>query len=168
MVNNMYYFNVFFLFSILGHFIENFFYTGKDSGILYGYWTPIYGIGVGVIIFTYNLITKKFKLNSISKFIITFLIGSILLAGLELLGGIIIEKLLHTTFWDYSNEAFSIGRYTSLKMSLIWGICSVIVIYILKPIIDIIVKHIPNFVTYILITLLSADLILTFSPFLVK
>ena len=42
----MYYVNTFFLFSILGHFIEDFFYVTKDSGIFFGWWTPIYGIGV--------------------------------------------------------------------------------------------------------------------------
>ena len=45
-----YYLNYFFLFSIFGHFIEGFFYSDGDSGILNGYWTPIYGLGVIVII----------------------------------------------------------------------------------------------------------------------
>lgn len=33
----MYYFNYFFIMSIIGHFIESFFYTNNDSGILFGY-----------------------------------------------------------------------------------------------------------------------------------
>lgn len=164
----MYYLKTFFVFSILGHFIENFFYTAKDSGILYGYWTPIYGMGVIITIALFNLINKKVKLNKISKFIITFFIGAIVLSFLEFLSGILIEKLLHITFWDYSNQKFNIGRYTSLKMSLIWGVSSLIIIYIIKPLIDKYIEKIPNIVIYILITLFAVDCIISLAPNLIK
>jgi len=131
----MYYFNIFFLFSVLGHFIENIFYTSKDSGILFGWWTPIYGIGVVIIILIYNICIKKIKINKYLKAVLVFLINAIALSIIELIGGILIEKVLHITFWDYSKEAFSIFRYTSLKMTFIWGLSSLLVIYILKPII---------------------------------
>ena len=58
----MYYVNTFFLFSILGHFIENFFYVTKDSGIFFGWWTPIYGIGVCIVIYLYKLVNKIFNI----------------------------------------------------------------------------------------------------------
>lgn len=164
----MYYVNIFFLFSILGHFIENFFYTTKDSGILYGWWTPIYGIGVVTIIGIYNYIDKKFKLKKGTKFVIVFLIGAIGLALLEFIGGVLIEKIFRVTFWDYSDDPLSIGRYTSLKMSLVWGISSLFVIYILKPIIDKTMNHIPRVISYILITLFMIDCFLTFAPNLIK
>ncbi len=66
MVNYMYYINYFFMFSILGHFLESFFYSSGDSGILLGYWTPIYGIGT-IIILLINKFIDKFKLNKINK-----------------------------------------------------------------------------------------------------
>ena len=78
----MYYVNTFFLFSILGHFIEDFFYVTKDSGIFFGWWTPIYGIGVCIVIYLYKLVNKTFKLNKISKPIIVFLIGFIMFCRL--------------------------------------------------------------------------------------
>ena len=164
----MYYINIFFLFSILGHFIENIFYTSKDSGILFGCWTPIYGIGVSTIIFVYNTIIKKIKTNKYLKVFLVFIINAILLSLLELIGGILIEKLLHITFWDYSKEAFSILRYTSLKMALIWGISGIIVTFILKNTIDKVIRYIPKFLTYILITLFIIDCILTLSPYMIK
>ena len=49
-----YYLKYFYIFSILGHFIEGFFYTSGESGILYGYWTPVYGLGVCTILVLYN------------------------------------------------------------------------------------------------------------------
>lgn len=164
----MYYIKTFFVFSILGHFIENFFYTTKDSGILYGWWTPVYGIGVVITISLFNLINKNFKLNNVYKFIISFFIGAIILSFLELISGILIEKLLHITFWDYSNQKFNIGRYTSLTMSLIWGLSSLTVIYVLKPLIDKYIQKISNIVTYILITLFVIDCIISLTPNLIK
>lgn len=164
----MYYINTFFLFSILGHFIEDFFYVTKDSGIFFGWWTPIYGIGVCIVIYLYKLVNKTFKLNKISKPIIVFLIGFIILSFMELISGILIEKLFRVTFWDYSNEPFSIFRYTSLKMSFIWGISSLVIIYIIKPILDKFITKIPRLVSYVLITLFTIDAFLTFSPYLVK
>ena len=50
------------MFSILGHFIESFFYSNGDSGILLGYWTPIYGVGTIIILLINNFI-DKFKLK---------------------------------------------------------------------------------------------------------
>ena len=164
----MYYVNAFFLFSILGHFIEDFFYVTKDSGIFFGWWTPIYGIGVCIVIYLYKLVNKIFKLNKISKPIIVFLIGFIILSFMELISGILIEKLFRVTFWDYSNGPFSIFRYTSLKMSFIWGISSLLIIYIIKPILDKFITKIPRPVSYVLITFFTIDAFLTFSPYLIK
>ena len=87
---------------------------------------------------------------------------------MELISGILIEKLFRVTFWDYSNEPFSIFRYTSLKMSFIWGISSLVIIYIIKPILDKFITKIPRSVSYVLITLFTIDSFLTFSPYLVK
>ena len=83
-------------------------------------------------------------------------------------GHLVIEKLLKVTFWDYSNEPFSIFRYTSLKMSFIWGTSSLLIIYIIKPILDKFITKIPRLVSYVLITLFTIDSFLTFSPYLVK
>ena len=108
------------------------------------------------------------KLNKISKPIIVFLIGFIILSFMELISGILIQKLFRVTFWDYSNEPFSIFRYTSLKMSFIWGTSSLLIIYIIKPILDKFITKIPRPVSYVLITLFTIDAFLTFSPYLVK
>jgi len=160
MVNFMYYINIFLFFSIIGHVIENFIYTHVDSGILYGPWTPIYGFGFVLIILIANTI-KKFKINKHLYPLILFIVSAILLSTLEYIGGIVIEHLYGRIFWDYSSQKFNIGRYTSLKMGLIWGISSVLVIYIIKPILDKLIKKIPKFITYILVFLFIIDIIFT-------
>ena len=158
----MYILNIFFFFSILGHFIENFFYHNKDSGILCGYWTPLYGIGVIIILLIHSILKKK-KIKTITKIILTFLISAITLSLMELLGGFLIEVIFHKTFWDYSNQPLNIGKYTSIIMSIIWGFSSILYLYIIKPISDIIIKKIPKYITYILSILFIIDLIFTFT-----
>ena len=163
----MYYYNIFFLFSILGHFIENFFYPSKDSGILFGYWTPIYGVGVVIILIIYKLISK-FAKKKYLKVPLLFLCSSIILSISELFAGILIERLLKVTFWDYSKEKFSIFRYTSLKMALIWGLSSIVLIYLIMPVIDKSINYIPKSITYILITLFCCDFIVSITPYLIN
>lgn len=156
----MYILNMFFISSILGHFIENFFYTTKDSGIMYGYWTPVYGIGVVIIILINDFVSKK-KLKPIYHAIYVFFISALILSIMEYIGGFLIEILFHKTFWDYSNQALNIGKYTSLSMSIIWGISSIIFLYLLKPLLELIIKKIPKIITYILSIIFIIDFLFT-------
>lgn len=160
MVNNMYYINYFFIFSILGHIIESFVYYNGESGILLIPWTPIYGIGIIIIIIIYNFI-NKLNINNLLKMFILFLCCSILLSIVEVIGGILIKWIFHTELWNYTDYKFNIGKYTALEMSLLWGMGSIIFIYILKPFFDKIISKIPKYFTYSLIILFITDLIVT-------
>ena len=156
----MNYINTFFVYSILGHILENFVYTKVDSGILYGYWTPIYGFGCLLILLIDYVVRKKVK-NKFLRVFVLFISCALLLGVLELLGGWLIEKVFGRVFWNYSDEPFAIFKYTSLKMMLIWGIASVLFIYIINPYLNIIIKKIPRFVTFTLAFLFIVDLVYT-------
>lgn len=157
----MYYINYFFVFSILGHFLESFFYPGSsESGILYGPYTPIYGIGVCLIIYIYHILKKrKIKFSLTTLYI--FLFGFIGLSLIELLGGFLIEKLFHVIFWDYSNLQFNIGHYIALEMAFIWGISSLLVVFFLRPICDKFITKIPKIISWILVIILTFDILIT-------
>lgn len=129
-----------------------------ESGILFFPWTPIYGIGVVIVVLCYQKI-KKFK-NSIFQYFLVFLVGFILLSILELLGGILIEKIFHTVFWSYDQFQFHIGHYVAPIISLFWGIASVFVILLL-PYTDKIIKKIPRSITWLFIILMFSDIIMT-------
>lgn len=156
----MYYLNYFFIFSVLGHFIESFFYSNGDSGILLGYWTPIYGIGVLIILLIHKII-DKFKLNKVLKVIVLFFSCAITLCLIEALGGYLIKWIFNTELWNYSNHKYNIGDYTSLEMSLLWGLSGILLIYYLKPVVDKIINKIPKYYTYILSFIFIIDLIAT-------
>ena len=156
----MYYVNYFFIMSIIGHIIESFFYSSGDSGILLGYWTPIYGIGT-IIILLVNRCVNEEKSSRFFKIITLFISSAIILCIIEAIGGYLIKLIFDKELWNYSNHKFNIGRYTSLEMSLLWGISSIVLIYLIKPIIDKFINKIPKFISYMLITIFIIDIIAT-------
>jgi len=153
----MYYLNYFFIFSIFGHLLETI--LSKKSGILYGYWTPVYGFGCLLILYIHKLLDKFFKKHNIKKYkpFILFVSSAIFLSLIELIGGILIKKIFGFDMWNYNKMLFNIGKYISLETTLIWGTSSIILIYILKPIIDNYIFFIPKFITYLLIILFFID-----------
>ena len=84
------------------------------------------------------------------------------LSLIEYLGGILIEGVFHKTFWDYRDMKFSLGKYVSLEMALLWGVCSLLIIYVIKPLLDPFIKKIPAFVTWLVSFLFIIDVIFTF------
>lgn len=160
----MYYLNLFFINSIIGFILEMIFYitfkwTG-NSGIFFGPWTPVYGIGSIIIVSVFNLFNKHIKNNilKISFFIIT---TAITLSIIEFIGGIAIENIFNEVFWDYSDHKFNFGKYVSLEMSIVWAVASIIYIFIIHKFIDCLIKLIPKTLTYILTILFIVDIIAT-------
>lgn len=157
----MYDINIFLTYSILGFFYEciiNFIQDGRfSSGFMYGPWTPIYGIGVLIILYIYK---KLKKYNKIKRLIIMSIISMIVLTLLEYITGNLIELIFHTSFWDYSNYKFNYGKFISLESSLIWMIGSIIIIFIHKKLKKYI-KKIPNQITIILSIVFIIDLVLS-------
>ena len=108
----------------------------------------------------FYLICKYIK-NKFIRIFVLFTISSIAIGTLEYLGGFLIEALFGRIFWDYSDEMFNIGKYTSLKMMIIWGLASVLVIYLINPFVNLIIKKIPKSITLTLAFLFIFDLIYT-------
>lgn len=160
----MYYINTFFINSIIGFLFETIWCTilgwNSNSGILYGPWTPVYGIGCIIIIIIYDWLNKKLE-NKFSKFVIFAIITPILLSSIEMIGGYIIEAIFNQTFWDYSDHKFNIDKYASLEMTLIWLIAAFFYIFVLRKIIDKFIYYISKQLTYILIFLFITDLFIT-------
>lgn len=161
----MYYTNCFWIYSILGYLLETIFYSifkwPGESGILYGPWTPLYGFGAIIIILTSKYVFKNFKKNKFIKLLLIFLFNFIFLSLIELIGGLLIEKLFSTTWWDYSSHKYHIGKYVCLDMSLIWGLAAIILIYIIKPLMDKFIKKIPKWLGSIMTIIIITDFIIT-------
>lgn len=161
MVNNMYYINYFFIMSFLGHLIESTFFSNNGSGILYSYWTPIYGIGAIIILIIYKYVNKV-DLKRFCKIITLFIICAIVLSSIEAIGGYLIKVIFKKELWNYTNHKLHIGRYTSFEMILLWGLSSILFIYIIKPVLDKVICKIPKILSLVCISLFILDIIITF------
>ena len=140
--------NIFLFYSILGNLFERIFmhFLNKKyiSGFMNTIFTPIYGIAALIIIY----IHKKIKIkNKLLKIIIEFIIYAIILSVLELFGGLLIENIFNKIYWNYDKFRFNIGKYISLETSLLWGLLSIIVIYLIHPLYKKIENKIPKLLT---------------------
>ncbi len=160
----MYLLNCFFVYSVLGYFLEMIFglfvSVHPESGVLYGPWTPIYGIASVLIIIISDKLFKNLHMSKIKETIIVFLVITVILTLLECLGGYLIEIIFGFSFWDYSNYKFNIGKYMCLEMALVWGILSIIFIYLVRPHLDKYIKRIPKLFTILLGSFMFLDFII--------
>ncbi len=159
----MYYINNFFIYAILGHIVETFFYTigSGESGILYGWWTPVYGFGCIFILLMYDYFISERNFSKWVENILIFLTGAIFLTLLEYIAGNLIEYFFDTVFWSYENLPLNIGKYISIEMALVWGVSSFILIRVLMPITNFIEEKIPKLLTWIFIILFLVDSVST-------
>lgn len=144
----MYNINIFLFYSIFGNIFERilmyFRHTEYVSGFMGTIFTPIYGIAVLVILF----IHKKVKINNkFFKILIEFLIYVVVLSILEFMGGILIENVFNKVYWNYSNFKYNFGKYICLEVSMLWGLLSLGIIYLIHPLFKKIEPCIPKFVT---------------------
>ena len=160
----MYYVNIFFVFSFIGFLFENilsiFTNDNFNSGILYGPWTFIYGIGALLIVFL-NKFLAQYHLKKGMEVIIFYLGITMLMTLVEFSGGMLIETIFHRTYWDYTNMRFNYGKYICLEVSLSWGVLATMVNYFLLPLINKLVKKIPKLVSLIFIVLFVVDIVFT-------
>lgn len=158
-----YYINNFLIYSIFGFIFETlmktFFFPNMNNGFLFGPWIPIYGFGVCIIIAIMRFVFNRIKVKRFVKIILVFLISTVTLTVLEFIGGHLIELVTGKVFWDYSKLKFNIGHYIALEISLVWGIMSLVVIYLLKPLTDKLVKKIPSIITYSVFVIFLVDLV---------
>lgn len=123
---------VFIIGSVLGYIFEMVVvlfqkgYFESRQGLIYGPFTPVYGIG-GIV---YYLILKNIKTDDKVKiFFTTMVLGGIT----EYLCSYIQEKAFGTISWDYSHLRFNINGRTSLLHCTYWGIAGVLYSMYIEP-----------------------------------
>lgn len=161
-----YYLNMFLFGSFLGFIFEwilkTLIFTSMNSSILHGPWLPVYGFGVCIIIFIERFVFNRFDMKRIYKIILMFLLVMVITSVVEFLGGVFIEKVFNKVFWDYSNLNFNIGKYVALEIAFCWGILSLLFIYLIKPVIEKIIKKIPKWVSILVFCIMILDFVITF------
>lgn len=94
-----------------------------NPGLMLGCSLPVYGVG-GIIL---NLLADIKIVNNIYfNYFILSLIAMILLTLIEYIGGVLLEKIFKIKLWDYSIYKYNLKGLICLRMSIIWGIASLI------------------------------------------
>ena len=91
-------------------------------------WINIYAIGAVLIYF----LTYKKRKNPL----LVFLISAIATGILEYVGGAFMEHVMHVKCWDYSTEILSFGNingYVCIRSVLVFGISSLLLMYLIVP-----------------------------------
>lgn len=152
----------FFIYSFLGYCIEVIYHllnNGKfvNRGFLKGAYCPIYGFGSLFIIYILKDITNP---------IYVYIVGVIITTVIEYFTGDVLKKFFGLSWWDYSDERFNIKGYVCLKFSLLWGIASLVLMYIIHPRVRIFIQDIQkirfsNVLLAILILMIFIDFVST-------
>ena len=153
----LYYFLIFYIYSVLGWIMESTYVSIKqkkfvDRGFLIGPYCPIYGWGSLTII----LYLEQYKNN----FITVFILGVVICAFLEYITSYIMEKIFKARWWDYSDKKFNLNGRICGENAILFGIGGLLIIYIIEPIID-------NYISKINIFCLSLLSIIFFIIFII-
>ena len=104
-----------------GHFVSR-------QGLIYGPFTPVYGIGILVYYIFFHFMKNR------SKKIV--FISSMILGGVtEYQWSYVQEKAFGTISWDYSNWIFNINGRTTLIHCTYWGFAGLLYVSYIEPLI---------------------------------
>lgn len=136
-------FIIFMIGSILGYvvemivaFVQNGHFVSRQ-GLLYGPFTPVYGIGILVYYIFFKIVKNR---NKKIVFISSMILGGIT----EYLCSYIQEKVFGTVSWDYSNWLFNINGRTTLIHCTYWGLAGLLYVSYIEPLIPKIEEAVRN------------------------
>ena len=132
-----------------------------NRGFLIGPICPIYGTGALAI---------TFCLGSIQNPLVIFFTSIILSAILEYTTSVLMERLFHVRWWDYSDRPFNLNGRICLEALIIFGIGGTLVTLIFSPALYHILSNLPDAALYslalVFVVALLADAFL--SLYLIK
>ena len=133
-----------------------------NRGFLNTPFSPVYGMG-GVLfaVFLPELRDAPFFL---------FIAGMVLATELELLTGVLLEKLTGQKWWDYSDRKYQFNGYICLHYALIWGLCALGCVLVGNRLFLFLVGLIPEtagrIILLVIYVLLGLDVITSFAALL--
>lgn len=147
---------MFFIYGLIGWILEVVFFavtTGKfvNRGFLNGPICPIYGVGAMIVVMC--LLPLK------GHFILLYICSVIITSVLEFATGMVLEKVYHVRWWDYSEHPFNIKGHICLGFSLMWGVACLVLMYVIHPPISALVTKLNDTLELVIVCVLGAALI---------
>ena len=128
-----------------------------NRGFLSGPICPIYGVGAVTVIWIFS----PLHLHPALLFILSAAVDT----AIEYVTAVVLEKLFHTKWWDYSHYRFNFQGRISLLGAVVFGTMSVLLIEYIHPPIERLVRSFPHAAVYICsaigLMLLITDIVVT-------
>jgi len=142
----------FFIFCVVGHWMEAGFCRLVNAGIMPGNITPenstqfrdslnpfpIYGIGFCMcVLLLYPLKTfclKKFKGNFVATFLIVYVVAMVIVGVAELVFGLQVNT--DYSVWDYRNQPFNFMGQICLSYTAMFALAASVVVWVIYPILE--------------------------------
>ena len=146
----------FIIYSFLGWIMESIVRSVSEkkiinTGFLKGPVCPIYGIGAIIML----LFLERYQ----NKPILLFFIAIIVLTTWEYLVGVLLEKIFHTKYWDYSEQKFNFQGRICLVNSICWGILGVLFVKYIHPFVEKELQFVNPTILKIVIALVPATIL---------
>jgi|GEM_PF-362691 len=117
-----------------------------NRGFLYGPYLPIYGSGAMAVV----LMLERF----LSYPVLVFILGLIVCSLIEYVAHWGLERIFQIKLWDYSTYRFNINGRVCLRNSLLFGVCSILVMYVINVPLLKLVFSLNDYVAYTLSSLI--------------
>lgn len=143
----------FYIFAFLGWIYESSFVSIRNRklvnrGFLVGPILPLYGFGAVLV---YVLLRPFSHVASL-----LYVMGMIVATVIEYLTSVLLEKLFHTKWWDYSQEPYNFQGRIALIPSMFWGILSLLMFDVFQPAATYLIQLIPESIGYPILTIFIA------------
>lgn len=141
----------FFFYSAVGWLMESLACSSAQKrwinrGFLTGPMCPIYGTGAVAL----SVLLTPLRAHPL---LVCFL-GMVITDVVELITGILMEKLFHTRWWDYSNRKYNFMGHICLRNTLYWGIATLGFMYLVHPFFALLLGKIPPLTIKIIVILI--------------
>ena len=134
MYDLMYWFLIFFIYSVIGFIIEItscVIITKKftmSRGYLLGPYIPVFGFGALLMV----SFLSKYK----NDIIVLFVLSAFLCSAVEYFVSLLMELIFKLRWWDYSHDKFNINGRICLRNGFLFGVGGVIIVKYFHPLLD--------------------------------
>lgn len=119
-----------------------------NCGLLNGPICPVYGTGALAVI----LLLTPFRQN----FFVLFIMGVVITSSIEYITSFALEKIFHTSWWDYSAMKFNLNGRICLRFSLLFGTMATVLMLVIHPFVQGIVGKAPFQLQLVLCIVMAA------------
>lgn len=124
---------LFFIYAVIGWLWETIYCSLKAKkfvyrGFLVGPYCPIYGFGVVAVLY----LIEPYQKNVL----VLYVFSAVTVTILEYATSYLLEKMFHTTWWDYHDVPFNIQGRVAIPISLFWGVGCVLIVKVIQPMVS--------------------------------